>query len=65
MGILGGLFFASMENGAINAYHSSTARKAFKKTPPFPRTTELIGTIQLSRTKAVTLDKSKQYVLVE
>lgn len=51
-----------MENGTINAYHSVTAREAFKKIPPFPRTNELIGTIQLSKTKAVTLDIEKQYV---
>jgi hypothetical protein len=49
-----------MQNGVINAYHSAAARDAFKKIPPFPRTTELIGTIQLSQTKAVTLDQSKQ-----
>lgn len=60
--ILGGLFLCSMQNGAISAYHSATARQAFKKIPPLPRTTKSIGTIQLSRTKAVTLDISKQYV---
>jgi hypothetical protein len=49
-----------MENGVINAYHSFAAREAFKKIPPFPRTTGLINTIQLSQTKAITLDKSKQ-----
>jgi hypothetical protein len=49
-----------MQNGVIYAYHSFAARQAFKKIPPFPRTTELIGTIQLSQTKAITLDVSKQ-----
>jgi hypothetical protein len=49
-----------MQNGVISAYHSFVARDAFKKVPPFPRSTELIGTIQLSPTKAVTLDVSKQ-----
>ena len=49
-----------MENGVINAYHGLAAREAFKNIPPFPRTTQLIGTIQLSQTKAVTLDQSKQ-----
>lgn len=49
-----------MENGVIYAYHSFAAREAFKKTPPFPRTAEIIGTVQLSKTKAITLDKSKQ-----
>ena len=63
--ILGGLFLCSMQNGAISAYHSATARQAFKKIPPLPRTTELIGTIQLSRTKVVTLDTSKQYVPID
>ncbi len=58
--LIGGLFLCSMQNGVINAYHSAAARDAFKKIPPFPRTTELIGTIQLSQTKAVTLDQSKQ-----
>ena len=50
-----------MANGAINAYHSILAREAFKKIRPFPRTNELIGTIQLSKSKAVTLDIFKQY----
>jgi len=49
-----------MENGVINAYHSFAAREALKKIPPFPRTTEVIGTIQLSKTKAITLDKAKE-----
>jgi len=49
-----------MQNGVINAYHSFAAREAFKKIPPFPRTTELIDTIQLSGIKAITLDKSKR-----
>jgi hypothetical protein len=49
-----------MQNGTINAYHSFAAREAFKKIPPFPRTREVISTIQLSQTKAVTLDTSKQ-----
>ena len=49
-----------MQNGVIYAYHSLAAREAFKKIPPFPRTTELIDTIQLSGTKAVTLDLAKQ-----
>ncbi|CAF1232342.1 unnamed protein product, partial [Rotaria sordida] len=48
-----------MQNGVINAYHGFAAREAFKKLPPLPRTTELIGTIQLSGTKAITLDISK------
>ncbi|CAF2516523.1 unnamed protein product [Rotaria sp. Silwood2] len=54
------LFLCSMQNGVINAYHGFAAREACKKLPPLPRTTELIGTIQLSGTKAVTLDISKQ-----
>ncbi|CAF3642827.1 unnamed protein product [Rotaria sordida] len=54
------LFLCSMQNGVINAYHGFAAREAFKKLPPLPRTTELIGTIQLSGTKAITLDISKQ-----
>jgi hypothetical protein len=49
-----------MQNGVINAYHSFAAREAFKKIPPFPRTTELIDTIQLSGIKAITLDMSKK-----
>ncbi|CAF4090255.1 unnamed protein product [Adineta steineri] len=56
----GGMFLCSMENGAINAYNSQVAREAFKKIPPFPRTTELINTIQLSGKHAVTLSVSKQ-----
>ncbi|CAF5175279.1 unnamed protein product, partial [Rotaria sp. Silwood1] len=53
-------FLCSMQNGAINAYYGYKAREAFKKIPPLPRTTELIGTIQLSGTKAVTLDSSNK-----
>ena len=49
-----------MENGAINAFNSFAARAGFKKIPPFPRTTETIGTIQLSNTMAITLDEAKQ-----
>jgi len=49
-----------MQNGTINLYDGSQARQSFKKNSPLPRTTELINTIQLSGTKAVTLDTSKQ-----
>jgi hypothetical protein len=58
--LIAGLFLCSMQNGVINAYHSLAAREAFKKLPPFPRTTQLISMIELSGTKAVTLDVSKQ-----
>jgi hypothetical protein len=54
------MFLCSMQNGVINAYHGLGAREAFKKIPPFPRTTELIGKIKLSGIKAITLDKSKK-----
>ena len=49
-----------MQNGLIHMYHSGAVRKYLKKSPPFPRTTGIIDTIQLSGTKAVTLDISKQ-----
>jgi hypothetical protein len=58
--LIAGMFLCSMQNGVIYAYHSLAAREAFKKIPPFPRTTGLIDTIQLSGTKAVTLDLAKQ-----
>ena len=56
----GGLFLCSMENGVINAYHAVAARNAFKSISPLPRSTQTIDTIQLSGTKAITLDLSKQ-----
>ena len=49
-----------MQNGVINAYNGIATRAAYEKIPPLPRSTELIGTIQLSGTKAITLDCSKQ-----
>ncbi|CAF3724767.1 unnamed protein product [Rotaria socialis] len=55
-----GLFLCSMQNGVINAYHGFAARQALKKLPPLPRTTELVSTIQLSGTRAITLDASKR-----
>ncbi len=55
-----GWFLCSMQNGVIHLYDSGSVRRYFKKTPPFPRTRGLIGTFQLSGTKAVTLDISKQ-----
>ncbi|CAF0992020.1 unnamed protein product [Adineta ricciae] len=55
-----GLFLCSLENGAINAYHSFAAKDAAKKIPPFPRTTEVIHSLQLYGKIAVTLDKSKR-----
>ncbi len=58
--VIEGLFLCSMQNGTINAYHGFAAREAFKKIPPFPRAREVIGTIKLSQTKAVTLDVSKR-----
>jgi hypothetical protein len=45
-----------MENGVISLYNRFAARQAYEKI------TELISTIQLSQTKAVTLDRSKQLV---
>jgi len=50
----------STENGKIEAYHTNSARAAFKKIPPFPRTMHTIDAIKLAKTKAITLDKSKQ-----
>ena len=58
--VIGGLFLCSMQNGTINAYHSFSAREAFKKIPPFPRAKQVIRTIKLSQTKAITLDVSKR-----
>jgi len=54
------MFLCSMENGTISAYHSTAARESFKKIPPFPRMMHTIDAIKLAKTKAITLDKSKQ-----
>ncbi|CAF4198800.1 unnamed protein product, partial [Rotaria sordida] len=54
------MILCSMQNGIINIYHMFEARGAFKNIPSFSRTKELIDTIQLSGTKAVTLGLSKQ-----
>lgn len=56
----GGLFLCSMQNGLISAYHTRVARESFKKIPPFPRATEVIGSIQLAKARAITLDVSKK-----
>jgi hypothetical protein len=53
-------FLCSMQNGVIHLYASEEVRRYLKKSLPFPRTTGIIGTIQLSGTKAVTLDISTQ-----
>lgn len=49
-----------MQNGVINAYHGFAAREALKKLPSLPRVPDLIGTIKLSESVAVTLDVLKQ-----
>ncbi|CAF3919171.1 unnamed protein product, partial [Adineta steineri] len=54
------LFLCSMENGAIQAYFGSHARKAYKSMPFFPRTNQVIRTVQLLEKTAVTLDDSKR-----
>ncbi|UJR16165.1 hypothetical protein I4U23_003075 [Adineta vaga] len=55
-----GLFLCSLQNGAINAYHTFAAHNAAKNIPPFSRTTEVIDSIQLSGTNAITVDILKQ-----
>ncbi len=49
-----------MENGVIQAYFAKHARDAYKKMPSFPRTNEVVQTIQLLSQTAVTLDDSKR-----
>jgi hypothetical protein len=49
-----------MENGGIQAYFAKQARKAYKNIPSFPRTNEVIRTVQLFAQTAVTLDDSKR-----
>ena len=49
-----------MENGVIQAYFARHAREAYKKMPTFPRTNEVIRTVQLLEKIAVTLDGSKR-----
>jgi hypothetical protein len=49
-----------MENGVIQAYFARHAREAYKKVPAFPRTNEVIRTIQLLEKAAITLDDSKR-----
>ncbi|CAF4119197.1 unnamed protein product [Adineta steineri] len=53
-------FLCSMENGAIHAYFASHARKAYKSMPFFPRTNQVIRTVQLLEKTAVTLDDLKR-----
>ncbi|CAF2768723.1 unnamed protein product [Rotaria sp. Silwood2] len=54
------IFLCSMENGVIQAYYAAQAREAFKNMPSFPRTNEVIRTVQLLEGTAVTLDGSKR-----
>ncbi|CAF4890317.1 unnamed protein product [Rotaria sp. Silwood1] len=49
-----------MENGVIQAYYGTQARKAFKNMPSFPRTNEVIRIVQLLEKTAVTLDGSRR-----
>jgi hypothetical protein len=49
-----------MANGVIQAYYAKHAREAYKKMPSFPRTNEVIRTVQLLEKTAVTLDGSKR-----
>ena len=51
-----------MENGVIQAYFAKHAREANKNMPSFPRTNEVIRTVQLLEKTAVTLDGSKWYL---
>ncbi len=54
------IFLCSMANGVIQAYYAKHAREAYKKMPSFPRTNEVIRTVQLLEKTAVTLDGSKR-----
>ncbi|CAM4823526.1 unnamed protein product [Rotaria magnacalcarata] len=54
------LFLCSMENGVIQAYFAKQAREAYKSMPSFPRTNEVIRTVQLLQKTAITLDGSKR-----
>ncbi|CAF4495266.1 unnamed protein product, partial [Rotaria sp. Silwood2] len=54
------LFLCSMENGVIQAYYATQTREASTNMPSFPRTNEVIRTVQLLEKTAVTLDGSKR-----
>ncbi|CAF4640102.1 unnamed protein product [Rotaria socialis] len=58
--IISSLFLCSMENGVIQAYFAKQARDAYKSMPSFPRTNEVIRTVQLFQKTAITLDGSKR-----
>lgn len=49
-----------MESGVIEVYSAKHARQAYKNMKPFPRTNEIIQTIQLIDNTALTLDGSKR-----
>ncbi|CAF1345159.1 unnamed protein product [Rotaria magnacalcarata] len=49
-----------MENGVIQAYHATQASEAYKTMPAFPRTNEVIRSVQLLNKTVITLDSSKR-----
>ena len=54
------MFLCSLENGVIQTYFAKHARRANKNMSSFPRTNEVIRTVQLLEKTAVTLDRSKR-----
>lgn len=60
MFFLASLFVCSTENGVVQVYSTKHARETYKNMTHFPRTNELIRTVQLIENTAVTLDGSKR-----
>ncbi|CAF4915744.1 unnamed protein product [Rotaria sp. Silwood1] len=54
------LFVCALENGVFQVYYASHAREAFKNMPSFPRTNEVIRTVQLLNKTAITLDSTQR-----
>ncbi|CAF4737356.1 unnamed protein product, partial [Rotaria sp. Silwood1] len=54
------LFLCSMENGVIHMYQTAQIRETYEIMPPFPRTYNVIETMKLYDTIAVTLDSQKR-----
>ncbi|CAF0986663.1 unnamed protein product [Adineta steineri] len=58
------VFLCSLANGAIHIYQTEQLHEAYKAVPSFPRTKNVIGTVQLHDTIAVTLDNERRELAI-
>ncbi|CAF4296822.1 unnamed protein product, partial [Adineta steineri] len=58
------IFLCSLANGAIHIYQTEQLHEAYKAVPSFPRTKNVIGTVQLHNNIAVTLDNERRELVI-